>query len=82
MPALDGTLALAQINRVAVLVRQHLHFDVARIDDRFLDVDFAVAKRPLGFALRRFQSGFQLLWRMHQAHAFPPPPAAAFSMTG
>ncbi len=44
MPPLQRALALTEIDRVPVLVGQHLHFDVARIDDRLLDVDFAVAE--------------------------------------
>ena len=55
MAALQRTLALAQIHGVAVLVGQHLHFDVARVDDRFLDINFAVAKRPLRLAAGALQ---------------------------
>ena len=47
--ALDGTFALAEINHVAVLVAEHLDFDVAGIDDEFFDEDPVVAERGLGF---------------------------------
>ena len=70
MTALDGTLALAQPDGIAVLVGQHLHLDVAGIDDRFFDIDFAVAERTLRLALRRFERGTKFLASVHQAHAF------------
>ena len=44
MAPLNGALALAEPDRIAMLVGQNLHFDVPRIDDRFFDIDFAVAK--------------------------------------
>src|SRR5208282_3471972 len=71
--ALDGTFALAEPDGIAVLVGQYLHLDVARIDDRLLDIDFAVAERTLRFALRRFERGTKFLARVHQAHAFATP---------
>ena len=43
--ALDRTFALAEIDHVAVLVAEHLDFDMARIDDEFLDEDAVVAER-------------------------------------
>src|SRR4029079_2258868 len=45
--ALDGALALAEMNDVAVLVAQNLNFHVARIGDEFLDEDAIVAERGL-----------------------------------
>ena len=48
MTPLQRTLALAQIDRVAVLIRQHLHLDVAGIDDGLLDVNLAVAEGAFG----------------------------------
>ena len=45
--ALDRAFALAEIDDVAVLVAQHLDFDVARLDDEFLDEDAVVAERGL-----------------------------------
>ena len=69
MTPLNRTLALAEINRVAVLVGQYLHLDVARIDDRLFDINFAVAKCPLRLALCAFQRGLQLGPGVHQPHA-------------
>ena len=48
-------------HHVAVLVGQNLHLDVAGIDDRLLDINFAVAERTLRLALRRFQRGTKFL---------------------
>ena len=42
--ALDRAFALAEIDHVAVLVAEHLDFDVARIDDEFFDEDAIVAE--------------------------------------
>ena len=42
--ALDRALALAEMDHVAVLVAQHLDFDVARIGDELLDEDAIVAE--------------------------------------
>ncbi len=80
MTALDGTLAFAQIDRVAVLVRQHLHLDVPGIENGFLQVNFAVSESALRLALRRFQRGLQLLRGSvpgaSPCRRRPPPPSA------
>ncbi len=70
MTPLQRALALAEIHRVAVLVGQHLHLDVARIDDRFLDVNFAVAERALRLAARALERRLQFFGRVHETHAF------------
>ena len=53
-----------------MLVSQHLHLDVARIDDGLLDVNFAVTERPLGFAARRIERRLKLFASVDQSHAF------------
>ena len=55
MPPLQRTLAFAKIDRVAMLVGEHLHLDVPRIDDRLLDINFAIAERALRLAARRLR---------------------------
>ena len=80
--ALDRTLALAQPDGIAVLVGQDLHFDVAGIDDRLFDIDFAVAERTLRFALRRFERGTKFLASMHQPHAFAAAAGRGFQHHG
>ena len=42
--ALDRAFALAEVNNVAVLVAQHLDFDMTRIDDELLDEDPVIAE--------------------------------------
>ncbi len=49
--ALDRAFALAEIDDIAVLVAEHLDFDVAGIDDEFLDEDAIVAERRQGLGL-------------------------------
>ena len=44
MAALDGALAFAQADHVAVLVGEHLEFDVPRPLDELLHVEVAVAE--------------------------------------
>ena len=52
MAALDGALALSEADDVAVLVGQHLEFDVARVLDVLLHVEVAIAEGFGGFGLR------------------------------
>ena len=54
--ALDRAFALAEIDDIAVLVAQHLDFDVARIDDEFLDEDAVVAKGGFGLGLGELEA--------------------------
>ena len=61
MTPLQRALAFAKVDRVAVLVGEHLHLDVPRIDDRLLDVHFAVAESALRLAPGRFQGRFKFL---------------------
>ena len=49
---LDRALALAEVHHRAVLIAEHLHFDVARVLDVLLDVDVTVAERRFRLALR------------------------------
>src|SRR2546421_2805834 len=67
---LDGALAFSEIDDVAMLIGQDLHFNVSRIEQRFLDVDFAVSERPPGFTLCRVQRRAKFFFRVHQTHAF------------
>lgn len=47
--ALDGAVALAQVDDVAVLVREHLELDVARVLHIPLQVHLAIAEGRLCF---------------------------------
>ena len=52
MAALDRAVALAEVDDVAVRVREHLHLDVAGILEVALDVDGRVGEVGLALALR------------------------------
>ena len=47
MPPLHRTIALAEMDGVAVAIAEHLDFDVAGIDDRALQDDVGIAERTL-----------------------------------
>ena len=49
MSALNGTLALVEVNHIALAVAQHLNFDVARLQHVFLDEHAVVAKAVARF---------------------------------
>ena len=80
--ALHRAVAFAEVDRVAVRVRQHLDFDVARRAEKFFHVHRVVVERR-----GRFRVG--QLNRIEQAPSActtrmprPPPPPAALMMTG
>src|SRR5581483_9716278 len=67
--ALDRALALAEIDDVAVLVAQHLDFDMARIDDELLDEYAVVAEGGLRLRAGAREPLRHLGPRMRDAHA-------------
>src|SRR5260370_6699256 len=66
---LNRALALPQADDVAVLVRQHLEFDMARILDIAFQVKVAVAGGGRGLRLRLPVQAGQLVFSAHDAHA-------------
>lgn len=50
MPALNRTIALAEVEVVVFTVAQNLHFDVAGVLDAFLDINAAVSKSAPRFS--------------------------------
>ena len=52
-----------------MLIGEHLHLDVARVDDGLFDVDFAIAEGTLGFAAGGVERRLQLLGSVYQPHA-------------
>src|SRR3989454_583769 len=72
VPALDGALALVEVDDVALRVAQHLHLDVARADDRLLDVDPVVAEGGPGLGARGAQRALQLAGGLDEPHALAP----------
>ena len=67
--ALDRAFALAEIDHMAMLVAQHLDFDVPGIDDEFLDEDAVVAERRFGLGLGEVEALGDLGFRMRDPHA-------------
>ena len=51
MAALQRTIALAEVNRLAPAVAEHLDFDMARLVQIFFEIDRIVAERRLGLGL-------------------------------
>ena len=68
-PPLRGAVALAQVQRVAVGVGEHLDLDVPAAFDQALQHQRAVAERALRLAPRAGQRRRQLVRRPHQPHA-------------
>src|SRR5205085_7612951 len=67
--ALDRAVALAEMDEVAVAVAEHLDLDVARPDDRLLEIDGVVAEPAERLALRAFERARKLGFARDEAHA-------------
>jgi hypothetical protein len=67
--ALDRAFALAEIDHIAMLVAEHLDFDVPGIDDEFLDEDTVIAERGFGFGLCQIEPFGDFRPGMRDAHA-------------
>jgi len=68
---LDGALALAQVNHVAVLVADDLNLDVARFDDALLEEHLAATEAGLGLGLSRLPKLAKFVGTIHTADAAP-----------
>ena len=71
MPPLRRTIALPQMDGVAVLIGQHLHFDVPRMLDVLFQIDAAVAEGRLGLGPGLLQGHLQHQLVQRHAHAAP-----------
>ena len=69
MPALQGTIALEEMDDVAVLVAEQLHLDVPRLFEVLLEEDAAILERGLGLLPRRLKAGHQADVVAGDAHA-------------
>ena len=74
MPPLHAAIALPQMHDVAVMIGQHLHFDVPRVLDVFFEIHVAVAERGLGLGPRLLQC--RLERQIVRRHAHPASAAA------
>ena len=68
--ALERAVALEQMDDVAVAVAEHLHLDVARREDVFLDQHAVVAERARRLALAAFERVVEVAGR-HRPGACP-----------
>ena len=83
MAALQRTVALVEMNGVAVPVGKDLHLDVARRGDVFLDQHALVAEGGLApRAARLTSAASKSAWRSTRRMPLPPPPATALISTG
>ena len=69
MPALQGTIALPQMDDVAMAVGEDLHLDVARLFDVLFQVNAAVLEGLLRFLPGRLEARFQAHVIAGHAHA-------------
>lgn len=67
--ALERAVALAEVDDVAVLVAQHLYFDVLGLNQVLLDEDILIAERLLGLALDALERGSDLFRSVTAPHA-------------
>ena len=72
MAPLQGTIALAEVNDVAVPIGKDLNFDVARRRNEFLDEHAAGAECGRDFAHGSFKLSLEIAFLVD-----PPQPAAA-----
>ena len=68
VPPLNGALALAEVNQVAVFVAEYLHLDVAGRIQITLQVDRGVAEGGLGLPAGGGQRALQVAELLHDAH--------------
>src|SRR3954447_974058 len=73
MTALDRAVALAQVNDIAVRVREHLHFHVPWVLQVPLHVDRSVREVGLTFALGGLERARRLSRAAHDLQAFSAP---------
>ena len=83
MAALDGAVALAEMDAVAVLVGEHLELDVLGVLDVALDEDLVAAEGAAAPRSARTAAGAAARPRSRTTRIpRPPPPAAALSISG
>ena len=69
MPTLHRAIALMQMHRVAVMIAEHLHFDVLCAGDILFQKHRPVSKRPLRLALRFVEQRVEVARLVHHAHS-------------
>ena len=69
VPPLHGAIALVQVQHVAVLVTQNLHFNVLGTRYVFLKEHCGITKRPISLAASFIEQPLQILGLVYHAHA-------------
>ena len=82
MAPLHRAFPFAKVDAVAMLIGNQLDLDMPWTLDQLLQINFTRTKAPLRFALRAFQRPCKLFSAFTARMPLPPPPAAAFSITG
>src|SRR5207302_8650101 len=67
--SLNRALAFSQTDDVAVLVPEHLKFDVARVLNIFFQIEIPIAEGGRGLRLRLTEKRGQFIFVAHDAHA-------------
>jgi hypothetical protein len=70
MSALNRTISLKEVDRVAVLVAEDLYFDMPRDGDVLLDEDDGIAERLERLALCRVEGVAKVGGRLGDLHPF------------
>src|SRR3954462_13732712 len=78
MAALDRAVALAEMDDIAVSIREHLHFHVPRVLEVALYVDRSVREVGLAFALGGLERACRLSRAAHDLQAFSAPTRRGF----
>ena len=71
MAPLQRAIALAEMDRAAAAVAEHLDFDVARLLQIFFQIDRGVAEGRFGFVGRGRQRQHQVVGGLRDLHAAP-----------
>ena len=82
MASLNRAVPFAEVNDIAVAVRQHLHFHVPGAIDEFLHVQPGIAEGGLRLALGGLEQIVQLVRALHQTHATAPAAGGGFDHHG
>jgi hypothetical protein len=80
--AAERAIALEQVDDIAVAVAEHLHLDMARAKDIFLDQHPVVAERGRGSRLQDSSMSWNSADALTRRIPLPPPPATALISTG
>src|SRR5258707_15754094 len=70
MAALQRTIALEQMNQIAMRIAENLYLDVPSVFDEFFQQQRAITECLLRFSPRRFDGASDFAFRLHNAHPF------------